>query len=95
MASQYAMILCMTRFGTRNFRPNPIYYEGAERIADDAGVSINVLLQALLRELLAEPEDRLAALEPHLAAVAAETPRRGRPSSASAAEEDDSPGSGT
>jgi hypothetical protein len=69
----------MTRHPTRNFRPNPDYYLPVESAADEAGVSMNVLLQALLREFLVDPAGRLAALEPHLEAVAAETPRRGRP----------------
>lgn len=70
----------MPRHRTRNFRPDPRYYEPAEKTADKAGFSMNVLLQALLREFNADPEARLAALDEHLKAVAAETPRRGRPS---------------
>ncbi len=62
------------------FRPDPRYYEPVETVAAEAGVSMNVLLQAMLREFLANPTTRLAALAPHLGAVAAETPRRGRPS---------------
>lgn len=89
MASQYAMIVCVTRHPTRNFRPNPAYYEAVERIAADAGVSMNVLLQALLREFGDDPAGRLATLAPHLEAVTAETPRRGRPTG------DTRPGSGS
>ncbi|GGM90016.1 hypothetical protein ACFFX1_49310 [Dactylosporangium sucinum] len=74
----------MARHPTRNFRPNPRYYDPVEAAAA-AGVSMNVLLQAMLREFLAAPAARLAALAPHLQAVAAETPRRGRPSTADAA----------
>jgi hypothetical protein len=69
----------MARHRTRNFRPNPAYYEPVEEIAEKAGVSMNVLLQAMLREFIQNPKDRLAALDEHLQAVAAETPRRGRP----------------
>ncbi|MEN3308841.1 MAG: hypothetical protein V7603_5043 [Micromonosporaceae bacterium] len=72
----------MTRHDTRNFRPNPDYYLPVESAAGEAGVSMNVLLQALLREFLTDPAGRLAALAPHLEAVAAETPRRGRPAAA-------------
>ena len=69
----------MTRYPTRNFRPDPVYYQQVERIAAETGVSMNVLLQALLREFMADPTERLAVLKPHLEAVAAQTPRRGRP----------------
>ncbi|MDG4785401.1 hypothetical protein O7626_05545 [Micromonospora sp. WMMD1102] len=69
----------MTRWPTKNFRPNPVYAEAGEDAADEAGVSFNVLVQAMLRELRADPAGRLAALAPHIQAVAAETPSRGRP----------------
>jgi hypothetical protein len=76
------MIVCMTRHPARNFRPDPDLYAQVERIAEDAGVSMNVFLQALLRELIADlaadPDRRLAVLAPHLEAVAAATPPRGR-----------------
>jgi hypothetical protein len=69
----------MPRYATRNFRPNPAYYEPVEAAAEEAGVSMNVLLQAMLREFIADPAARLAALDEHVKAVAAITPRRGRP----------------
>jgi len=72
----------MARHPTRNFRPNPDYYLPVESAAAEAGVSMNVLLQALLREFLADPTGRLAALAPHLDVIAAETQRRGRPPTA-------------
>ena len=86
MASQYVMILCMTRHAVRNFRPDPGLYEPVEKLAAATGISMNVLLQATLREFLADPAGRLAALAPHLQAVAAATPRRGRPSKNPAAD---------
>ena len=83
MASQYAMILRMARHQTRNFRPNPAYYEPVEAAAAEVGISMNVLIQAMLREFMSDQDARLAALKPHLDVVASETPRRGRPSTES------------
>lgn len=84
------MIVGVTRYPTKNFRPKPAYFKAGEAAAGTAGVSMNVLLQAMLRELAADPAGRLAALAPHLQAVAAETPGRGRP-----AREDGDEGAGT
>lgn len=75
------MILSMTsqhRFTNRNYRPDDVEYEPARKSAEGAGLNMNQLIRAMLREFNERPERRLRALSKHLRAVADDTPR-GRP----------------
>lgn len=73
----------VTRHPTRNFRPEPGEYQPAKAHIEAHGYSMNTLLRAALRWFNANPTAALAALLPHLNAVAEKTPPRGRPRSAS------------
>lgn len=66
------------RFTNRNYRPADDEHDPARDSIRDAGYNMNVLLRAMLRRFNDDPAAELAALEPHLKAVAADTPR-GRP----------------
>lgn len=76
------------RYQNRNYRPANDEYADAKRIAEAAGVNMNVLVRALLRLLRADTARVLRLLRPHLAAIIAETPK-GRP-----ARDLDEPGNG-
>jgi hypothetical protein len=78
----------VTRWPTRNFRPEPELYDAARAKAEAAGVNMNQLLQAMLMEFRDSPTERLSALRANLAAIAAETPPRGRPKKTPPAEAD-------
>jgi len=61
----------------RNYRPDDAEYDPAKIMVEGAGYSMNTAVRAFLRWLNEDPT-RLALLDGHLRAVAAETPT-GRP----------------
>lgn len=66
------------RFTNRNYRPSDAEYDTAKAATDAAGLNMNQLVRALLREFNESPQQRIAALAIHLRVVAEDTPR-GRP----------------
>jgi hypothetical protein len=69
----------VTRWPTRNFRPDPDDYDPVKAAADDAGWNMNLLLQAFLRAVKRDPKAMLELLDGDLRDIASETPPRGRP----------------
>jgi hypothetical protein len=72
----------VTRWPTRNFRPDPADYDPVKESAEAAGWNMNLLLQAFLRAVKRDPQAMLKMLEVDLQAIASETPPRGRPKKA-------------
>ncbi len=79
MASQLWDDDPVTRWPTRNFRPNPADYDPVKESAEAAGWNMNQLLQAFLRAAKKDPARMFALLADELRSVANETPPRGRP----------------
>ena len=69
----------VTRWPTRNFRPDPDDYDPVKAAAEDAGWNMNLLLQAFLRAVKRDPGAMLNLLDADLRGVADATPPRGRP----------------